>query len=654
MANPYVGTVAVTYTVTPSDKADTYPVVGAEHVKGGLRQVESTTALNAIFDEHKVEGMIVYVVEDGTFKMWKKDPNDNDTLKWMDADLGGGSSKGFIVYSTSQDMDTDKDNQAAGTLSYCVETNTLYVLKEELGVKTWEPYTPKNTLFKGMSADEFNTLKQGDVVPGTTVYVYNEGKTYRFDPKDAQASDGSALPSDQGEWKEVDKDIDLKYNIVDDIQTVKDTLEEGEMAYDKATGKLFVKGSGDAILDLNEKVDRPYKIVDDISQVQADTAEEGTLIYDKATDKLYVKGNDAFLEVQPEVVHPYLVIDNEAARPDPAEVGTLVFQKDVNQFFVKLATEWKAVHEDVTHPYYIVESEGKLADINSPEVGSLAYITGTDSFKVYKRNPDQVDTQAPDAYTWQEASMGGSGNFTNQTPTPEKVGGIEKGTTFDGMSIEEVLNMLLYPYQAPAFASFSLAGTRTFEIGEEFTPTTMSWSISNSTNAKLDTISATFNGNTITIDAGSKTATGNNVTMTGANAVKKDTPGNATATITAQNSKGQNFSKSVNVSWSYKIFTLINDTDTITPDKVVGGGKFASNFKGTHSFPTGGGYQFLVYPAAWGNVNPGNVKDGNTGLGFGVLTTHPELTLTRNGVQVQYKVLRSTAYLNTMTPMQIS
>ena len=92
MANPYVGTVAVTYTVTPSDKADTYPVVGAEHVKGGLRQVENTTALNAIFDEHKVEGMIVYVVEDGTFKMWKKDPNDNDTLKWMDADLGGGSS----------------------------------------------------------------------------------------------------------------------------------------------------------------------------------------------------------------------------------------------------------------------------------------------------------------------------------------------------------------------------------------------------------------------------------------------------------------------------------------------------------------------------------------------------------------------------------
>ena len=69
MANPYSGTVAVTNIITPKDRADTYPVVGAEHVKGGLRQVENAAALNAIFDEHKVEGMIVYVVEDNVFKM---------------------------------------------------------------------------------------------------------------------------------------------------------------------------------------------------------------------------------------------------------------------------------------------------------------------------------------------------------------------------------------------------------------------------------------------------------------------------------------------------------------------------------------------------------------------------------------------------------
>ena len=59
MANPYVGTVAVTYTVTPSDKADTYPVVAAEHVKGGLRQVASRLDLDNIPQEHLIDGMLV-------------------------------------------------------------------------------------------------------------------------------------------------------------------------------------------------------------------------------------------------------------------------------------------------------------------------------------------------------------------------------------------------------------------------------------------------------------------------------------------------------------------------------------------------------------------------------------------------------------------
>ena len=41
MASPYSGTVVVTNIITRKDRADTYPVVAAEHVKGGLRQVAS-------------------------------------------------------------------------------------------------------------------------------------------------------------------------------------------------------------------------------------------------------------------------------------------------------------------------------------------------------------------------------------------------------------------------------------------------------------------------------------------------------------------------------------------------------------------------------------------------------------------------------------
>ena len=59
MANPYSGTVAVTNIITPKDRADPYPVVAAEHVKGGLRQVASRLDLANIPQEHLIDGMLV-------------------------------------------------------------------------------------------------------------------------------------------------------------------------------------------------------------------------------------------------------------------------------------------------------------------------------------------------------------------------------------------------------------------------------------------------------------------------------------------------------------------------------------------------------------------------------------------------------------------
>ena len=78
MANPYSGTVAVTNTITPKDRADTYPVVAAEHIKGGLRQVASRLDLDTIPQDHLLDGMLVllqdtrelviYSIAEKTFK----------------------------------------------------------------------------------------------------------------------------------------------------------------------------------------------------------------------------------------------------------------------------------------------------------------------------------------------------------------------------------------------------------------------------------------------------------------------------------------------------------------------------------------------------------------------------------------------------------
>lgn len=74
---------------------------------------------------------------------------------------------------------------------------------------------------------------------------------------------------------------------------------------------------------------------------------------------------------------------------------------------------------------------------------------------------------------------GGQDVYTNETPVPEKVGGVEEGTTFLNKTMEEVFNMLFYPTLEPESSPHSTnlelnySGVR--EIGEpldlEFTNT---------------------------------------------------------------------------------------------------------------------------------------------------------------------------------------
>jgi hypothetical protein len=58
-----------------------------------------------------------------------------------------------------------------------------------------------------------------------------------------------------------------------------------------------------------------------------------------------------------------------------------------------------------------------------------------------------VATQGPQGIPGPEG--GGGGVYTNLTPVPVTLGGIEAGSTFDDTPITDVLDQLLYPYQEP-------------------------------------------------------------------------------------------------------------------------------------------------------------------------------------------------------------
>src|ERR1019366_8819888 len=71
------------------------------------------------------------------------------------------------------------------------------------------------------------------------------------------------------------------------------------------------------------------------------------------------------------------------------------------------------------------------------------------------------------------------------------IGGIPAGSTFSNVTISQMFTNLLYPYQYPAFSSFSIAGqSQTLEAGATLAggSRTFNWGTTNSGNINANTI----------------------------------------------------------------------------------------------------------------------------------------------------------------------
>lgn len=110
---------------------------------------------------------------------------------------------------------------------------------------------------------------------------------------------------------------------------------------------------------------------------------------------------------------------------------------------------------------------------------------------------DDIQTSAS-----QSIVLSGSASFTNPNPTSVTVGGIAAGKTFSAVySVQQMFDLLLYPYQSPQ-ASLSASGSpRQFGSGLS---TTLSWSATKKSNALTSII---VNGNTLPLGPFSGTIT---------------------------------------------------------------------------------------------------------------------------------------------------
>lgn len=189
--------------------------------------------------------------------------------------------------------------------------------------------------------------------------------------------------------------------------------------------------------------------------------------------------------------------------------------------------------------------------------------------------------------------------YTNPDPTPAALGGIPAGTTFDNVNIKDIISMLLYPYQKPAFTTFKVNNLTTLalEVGNPFAGgnVTFSWTISNSMAIAPNSIMC--NGIPDLPNTGSFVQ---NIAP-----IVKTTATGHTFTITAITDKGEMIYKNVTFNWQFKRYVGVSPKLELTDEDILAmTGELATNRTKTANYDCAGGrYFYIIYPTSFGEMS---------------------------------------------------
>lgn len=235
--------------------------------------------------------------------------------------------------------------------------------------------------------------------------------------------------------------------------------------------------------------------------------------------------------------------------------------------------------------------------------------------------------------------------LTNATPTPTTIGGITAGTTFNSLPVETVLQNLLYPYQAPAFTSFTLSSQTTpLEVGASVTggARTFAWTTSNSANIATNTLSITdVTGGNTTLASTLANSGSTSLTLT---AVTKVIATTHQWKIQATNTQSNTLSSTYTVTWQWRRFygESVNTTLAAVDVQSLRVGALSSAFAGTYAF-SAGGYKYIAYPTTFGTAS--SFKDQSTNLDVPFQPIQIISITNANGIATNYNIHRTTNIL---------
>lgn len=246
--------------------------------------------------------------------------------------------------------------------------------------------------------------------------------------------------------------------------------------------------------------------------------------------------------------------------------------------------------------------------------------------------------------------------YTNATATPVTIGGIAAGSTFNNKTMTEMWDALLYPYQYPAFTSFSRGNlSATYELGETITigSQTFTWATSNSSNVSANTISIVQNFSPVTTLLSNSANDGTqNITLSDTYSAGTSTT-TTLYTITGYNSLGGTFSTTISISWRPRIYYGTSSSTTLNEAGIeaLTSNALASGFVGTYSFAAGN-YKYFCYPVSFGTAT--TFKDSSTNLDIAMEAVYTVSVTNAYGVTQNYNVHRTTNILGSSISIIIS
>jgi hypothetical protein len=254
---------------------------------------------------------------------------------------------------------------------------------------------------------------------------------------------------------------------------------------------------------------------------------------------------------------------------------------------------------------------------------------------------------------YQSGGGGGGDSYSNSTPMTVAVGGWEAGSTFASKTMKQMWDGLLYPYQYPAFSSFSISGqSTTLEVGDStLVNPTFTWATTNSSNILANTIDI--------LDITGGTTLVNNTANDGSHsvvlaAITKTSATTHTFRIEGTNTKSAIFSRNYAISWLWKKFygqsTNPGPLDESGLEGLVSG-VLSSTYAGSYVFGSGG-YKYFGYPTAFGTAT--SFKDSLTQLDVAMEPSYT-ITITNDfGVSQSYRIHRTTNILGAEITIVVS